>query len=113
MALHVLFLPGRRRHGGRNRLKRHGQPVTALRVPGVQENMVEQTKKPAPHTPVPPPELALSQGPFETVLDQIVSGSSVARECPRITTQMGQFAANQPLQCIHVPPPYARCGMCA
>jgi len=71
-------------------------------MPGIQKDIVEHTEKPPPHTALSPPELPLSQRPFEAVLYQIISGISVAQECQRIAAQMGDFASNQPMQFIHV-----------
>jgi len=102
-ALDILFLSGGLSHGWLNRLQRHGQPVSSSGVPGVQKDIVEHTEKPAPHTALSPPELPLSQRPFEAVLYQIISSISVAQERQSITVQMGDFAGNQPLQFIHVP----------
>src|SRR2546421_695581 len=67
---------------------------------GRQKDIVEHTEKPAPHTALSPPELPLSQRPFEAVLYQIISGISVAQEHQSVTVQMGDFAGNQPLQFI-------------
>jgi hypothetical protein len=84
-ALDVRFLPGGLGHGWLNCLQRHHEPFTSSAMPGVQKDMVEHTEKPAPHTALSLPELLLSQGPFEAVLYQIISGVGIAEERQRIT----------------------------